>query len=125
MVRYKSESASQHFFGAYEHQTPGGDTIVLGVAGDPTIANGVLQPWTWAICRIESNNVDTCFDQPKLGFSDNKVMLSWNDYANANSCTDLPGSKFAGSEYVVTPCRCSDAPKPGAINYSISMLLGW
>lgn len=95
------DAGSHHFFAAYELRTAGGDTIRLAVADDPTIINGVLQtPWNWTIFTIATNNVDTCFDQPKLGFSDDKVTLSWNDYSNASSCSNH-NAPFAGSEYFV------------------------
>ena len=95
------DAASRHFFAVYELRTAGGDDIRLAVAADPTIVNGNLQQFPWTIFPIKGNNVDTCFDRPNLGFSDDKVMVSWNDYRNANSCNDLPASKFAGAEYVV------------------------
>jgi choice-of-anchor A domain-containing protein len=98
--RVMYDAASRHFFAAYELKTAGGDDIRLAVAEDPTVLNGNLQ-FPWTVFDIRSNNVDTCFDQPKLGFSDDKVMLSWNDYRNANSCSNLPASSFSGSEYVI------------------------
>jgi len=51
---------------------------------------------TWTIYEVRGNTSDTCFDQPKLGISSDKVMLSWNDYKSAKSCSSLPGSNFSG-----------------------------
>jgi hypothetical protein len=77
------------YFAAYELRTPGGDEIRLGVAPEPGD--------NWTIYSVSSNNVHTCFDQPKLGFSSAVVMLSWNDYAS-----DCGGTgSFSGSEYIV------------------------
>jgi hypothetical protein len=90
-VVFDEESAT--YFAAYELRSPGGDEIRLGVAPEPGD--------NWTIYSVSSNNVDTCFDQPKLGFSLVVVTLSWNDYKNAQSCGSLPGKNFNGSEYIV------------------------
>ena len=81
------------YYAAYELKTAGGDEIRLAVAEEPGDS--------WTIYEVRSNNVDTCFDQPKLGYSLGVVTLSWNDYKNAKSCSSLPGSNFTGSEYIV------------------------
>ena len=87
------DPASHTYYAAYELRTPGGDDIRLGVATDPGD--------TWTIYEVAGNTTDTCFDQPKLGFSGDKITLSWNDYKNAKSCSTLPGSNFVGVEYIV------------------------
>jgi len=102
------DAASQHFIAVYELEPNLGDTIRLEVAGDPTIINGVLQPWNWTPFDVATNQVQPsspqqpfiCFDQPKLGFSSDKVMISWNDYKTTD-CGDEPAAKFIGAEYVV------------------------
>jgi hypothetical protein len=73
-VVYDAETAT--FFAAYELKTPGGDEIRLGVAAEPGD--------NWTIYSVDSNNVGTVFDEPKLGLSAGGVMLSWNDYINGN-----------------------------------------
>jgi hypothetical protein len=82
---YDAETST--YFAAYELLTTGGDEIRLGVAAEPGD--------NWTIYSVSSNNVNICFDHPKLGFSSGVVMLSWNDFkpgCNGNS---------SGSEYIV------------------------
>ena len=87
------DPASDAYYAAWELRTSGGDDIRLGVSTDQGVH--------WAIYEVAGNTVDTCYDQPKLGFSGNTIMLSWNDYTHASSCTKTPGSSFSGVEYIV------------------------
>jgi hypothetical protein len=87
------DPSSHVYYAAFELRTSGGDDIRLGVSTDPGKQ--------WTIYEVDGNTVDTCFDQPKLGFSGDTIMLSWNDYTHASSCTKTPGSSFSGVEYIV------------------------
>lgn len=57
--------------------------VMVSQSSDPT---GSWTPYT-----IESNTNGTIYDQPKLGISDDKVVVSWNDYGGSNLA-------FTGSE---------------------------
>lgn len=66
------------------------DTIVLAVSttNDPTVSG-------WHIYNMTFGS--NCPDQPILGISDDKIVLSGNDFTN--NCS--PTSSFVGAQYVV------------------------
>jgi hypothetical protein len=37
---------------------------------------------TWQVFTVAGNTQQTLYDQPKLGYSDDKVVLSWSDYGS-------------------------------------------
>ncbi|MFI8103758.1 IPT/TIG domain-containing protein [Streptomyces sp. NPDC086023] len=88
--RVHYDAAAGRFYACYEANRSGGDEIQLAVSddGDP---NG-----TWTRYNVGSNTSNVLQDQPKLGYTNDKVTLSWNNYDN--SMTDRP---FLGVETVV------------------------
>jgi hypothetical protein len=64
------DEASQRFFSTYLVGAPGGSTAVdLAVASSPR--------GTWSVYGVHVQHL--LQDQPKLGFSSDKVVISWND----------------------------------------------
>jgi choice-of-anchor A domain-containing protein len=82
------DAPSNTFFAAYELLPSGGDDIRLAVAAEPGDQ--------WTVYDVSSNNTNLLFDQPKLGVSDDKVILSWNEYDNSKT-----PRTFNGADYIV------------------------
>jgi len=51
--------------------------VATSTSSDPT--------GTWHVFTVASNTIRTLYDQPKLGVSDDKVVLSWSSYGNGAS----------------------------------------
>ncbi|MFD7258893.1 OmpL47-type beta-barrel domain-containing protein [Streptomyces sp. NPDC059874] len=81
------------FYACYESNVAGGDEIQLAVSDDDD-PNG-----NWTRYNVGSNNTNIQHDQPKLGYSNNKVTLSWNNYDKAH--TGDPDNGFRGVVTVV------------------------
>jgi hypothetical protein len=82
------DASTNTYFAAYELNPAGGDDIRLAVAQEPGDR--------WTVYRVRANNTNLLFDQPKLGVSLNKVILSWNEYDKSVS-----PKKFTGADYIV------------------------
>ena len=67
------DPVSGRYFASYELRTAGGDTVAVAASSDST-------PWSWCYVYINTNSSGHTFDQPKLGISDDKVVVSWNEY---------------------------------------------
>lgn len=67
------DTLSSNFIVAYEMgPTSSGDDIRLAIGSNPGNV--------WTVYDVSSNNTGATFDQPKLGVSSDKIILSWNDY---------------------------------------------
>ena len=82
------DASTNTYFAVYELNPAGGDDIRLGVAAEPGDQ--------WTIYSIRSNTANLLFDQPKLGVSLNKVILSWNEYDKS-----VKPNKLRGADYIV------------------------
>ncbi|MCX5192332.1 IPT/TIG domain-containing protein [Streptomyces sp. NBC_00249] len=91
--RVHYDAAAGRFYACYESNVAGGDEIQLAVSDDDD-PNG-----TWTRYNVGSNTTNIQHDQPKLGYSNNKVTLSWNNYDKAR--TGDPDSGFRGVVTVV------------------------
>ncbi|MFD8291955.1 IPT/TIG domain-containing protein [Streptomyces lavendulae] len=91
--RVHYDAAAGRFYASYESDQAGGDEIQLAVSDDDD-PNG-----TWTRYNVGSNTANTQHDQPKLGYSNNKVTLSWNNYDRAH--TGDPDNGFRGVVTVV------------------------
>jgi len=85
------DAPSGRFFAAYECNPAGGDETDVAVSdsADPTAG--------WSIYIVKSNNANVQQDQQKLGLTNDKVSLSWNDY----DITDPSNKKFTGVETAI------------------------
>jgi hypothetical protein len=79
------DAGTNTYFAAYELVPAGGDDIRLALAAEPGDQ--------WTVYEVRTNNTGLLFDQPKLGVSDDKVILSWNEYDSKK--------KFNGADYIV------------------------
>ncbi|MFE2286257.1 OmpL47-type beta-barrel domain-containing protein [Streptomyces sp. NPDC059443] len=91
--RVHYDAAVGRFYASYESDAAGGDEIQLAVSDDND-PNG-----TWTRYNVGSNTSNIQHDQPKLGYSNNKVTLSWNNYDRAH--TGDPDFGFRGVVTVV------------------------
>jgi hypothetical protein len=66
------DAATGNFIAAYEMHPAGGDDIRLAIASNPGDS--------WTVYDVANNNTGATFDQPKLGVSSNKIIISWNNY---------------------------------------------
>src|SRR5262249_17280540 len=64
--------------------------------GRAALVEGAEPGDQWSVYDVQSNTSNLLFDQPKLGVSDDKVILSWNEYDRSKS----PPS-FNGADYIV------------------------
>jgi hypothetical protein len=78
------DPVSGRYFASYELRSAGGDTVAVAATRDNTA-------WNWCYVYVAQNTNGTLFDQPKLGFSADKVVVSWNNYTNG-------GNTFTGSQ---------------------------
>ncbi|MER6776708.1 MULTISPECIES: OmpL47-type beta-barrel domain-containing protein [unclassified Streptomyces] len=76
--RVHYDASVGRFYASYESNVAGGDEIQLAVSDDDD-PNG-----TWTRYNVGSNTSNVQHDQPKLGYSNNKVTLSWNNYNKAD-----------------------------------------
>ncbi|MFE2875223.1 OmpL47-type beta-barrel domain-containing protein [Streptomyces roseus] len=76
--RVHYDAAAGRFYASYEGDVAGGDEIQLAVSDDDD-PNG-----TWTRYNVGSNTSNVQHDQPKLGYSNDKVTLSWNNYNRAD-----------------------------------------
>lgn len=83
--RVMFDASTNTYFAAYELHPAGGDDIRLAVAAEPGDQ--------WTIYEVRTNSSNLLFDQPKLGVSDDKVILSWNEYDAKRN--------FSGADYIV------------------------
>jgi hypothetical protein len=83
-VLYDAASA-QWFASGFAHDASNNSQCYVAVSqtSDPTGA--------WFVYTIESNTLGLLYDQPKLGISSDKVVISWNDYSAA-------GTLYSGEE---------------------------
>jgi hypothetical protein len=79
------DASTNTYFAAYEMLPAGGDDIRLAVAAEPGDQ--------WSVYEVSTNSTNLLFDQPKLGVSDDKVILSWNQYDSKKN--------FKGADYIV------------------------
>jgi hypothetical protein len=91
--RVHYDTGTGRFYASYESDAAGGDEIQLAVSDDDD-PNG-----TWTRYNVGSNTSNIQHDQPKLGYSNNKVTLSWNNYDRAH--TGDPDNGFRGVVTVV------------------------
>ncbi|MCX5589140.1 OmpL47-type beta-barrel domain-containing protein [Streptomyces erythrochromogenes] len=72
--RVHYDVGSGRFFAAYEGLLTGGDEVDVAVS-DTSDPRG-----NWTVYIAGSNTTNVLQDQPKLGYSHDKVTLSWNNY---------------------------------------------
>jgi IPT/TIG domain-containing protein len=73
------DASTGRFYAAYEGLTAGGDTTKVAVSDSSDPTGG------WTTYTVAQNNSNVLQDQEKLGFSNDKVTLSWNDYDNTKN----------------------------------------
>jgi hypothetical protein len=73
------DAVSKNFIVAYEMTPSGGDDIRLGIGSNPG--------GTFAIYDVANNNTGATFDQPKLGVSSDKIIISWNNYGTQHGAS--------------------------------------
>ena len=73
------DQGSGRFLSVFELLPTGGDEIDLAISqtSDPS--------GSWSIYTVASNTSNDLFDQPKLGFSNDKVTVSWNTYDSSGT----------------------------------------
>ncbi|MFI1148202.1 IPT/TIG domain-containing protein [Streptomyces sp. NPDC020817] len=76
--RVHYDASVGRFYASYESNVAGGDEIQLAVSDDDDPVG------TWTRYNVGSNTSNVQHDQPKLGYSNNKVTLSWNNYNKAD-----------------------------------------
>ncbi|WP_327136242.1 IPT/TIG domain-containing protein (plasmid) [Streptomyces sp. NBC_01343] len=72
--RVHYDAGSGRFFASYEGLPAGGDEVDVAVS-DTSDPRG-----HWTVYIAGSNTTNVLQDQPKLGYSSDKVTLSWNNY---------------------------------------------
>ncbi|MEV7027408.1 hypothetical protein AB0O00_35425, partial [Kitasatospora sp. NPDC093558] len=77
--RVHYDAAAGRFFAAYEGLPAGGDETDVAVSdtNDPTGG--------WSVYTVASNTSNVLQDQEKLGYTNDKVTLSWNNYDNTKN----------------------------------------
>ena len=85
------DAMSNTYFATYLFLPPNAE-IVLAVATDPGD--------TWTTYTI-ATNATTLFDQPRLGISNNLVMVSWELYNFDSQCMMTRVCQFLGEQYIV------------------------
>src|SRR5438445_671725 len=73
------DAAAGRFYAAYEGLPAGGDETDLAVSDNSDPTGG------WTIYDIADNSSNVLQDQEKLGFTNDKVTLSWNNYDNTKN----------------------------------------
>jgi hypothetical protein len=77
--RVHYDAGSGRFYASYEGLPAGGDEVDVAVSDD---SNPVGD---WTVYDVGDNTSNVLQDQPKLGYSNDKVTLSWNNYDNTKS----------------------------------------
>jgi len=100
------DAPSARFFAAYECLTAGGDEtdVAVSVTSDPTGA--------WNVYIVKANTTNILQDQQKLGVTNDKVSLSWNNYDAAD-----PKRPFKGVETAIV--NKADLLAGGSISITI------
>ncbi|MFF4098639.1 IPT/TIG domain-containing protein [Streptomyces sp. NPDC001903] len=72
--RVHYDAGSGRFFASYEGLLAGGDEndVAVSDSSDPRAG--------WSVYNIGSNTTNVLQDRPKLGYSSDKVTMSWNNY---------------------------------------------
>lgn len=79
------DASTGRFYAAYEGLTAGGDTTKVAVSDSSDPTGG------WTVYTVANNSSNVLQDQEKLGFSNDKVTLSWNDYDNTKTPAAFQG----------------------------------
>jgi len=77
--RVHYDAGSGRFFAAYECLTAGGDETDVAVSDDSDPRG------QWTVYDVADNSSNVLQDQEKLGYTNDKVTLSWNNYDNTQS----------------------------------------
>jgi hypothetical protein len=77
--RVHYDAGSSRFYAAYECLTAGGDATKLAVSDDSDPEG------SWTVYDIANNSSNVLQDQEKLGYTNDKVTLSWNNYDGTKS----------------------------------------
>jgi hypothetical protein len=77
--RVHYDAGSGRFYASYEGLPAGGDEVDVAVSDDSDPSGD------WTVYDIADNSSNVLQDQPKLGYSNDKVTLSWNNYDNTKS----------------------------------------
>ncbi|MFD9413058.1 OmpL47-type beta-barrel domain-containing protein [Streptomyces sp. NPDC059989] len=83
--RVHYDAGSGRFFAAYEGLLGGGDEVDVAVS-DTSDPRG-----NWTVYIAGSNTTNVLQDQPKLGYSNDKVTLSWNNYDRTTTPREFLG----------------------------------
>ncbi|WP_405526323.1 IPT/TIG domain-containing protein [Streptomyces avidinii] len=88
--RVHYDAGSGRFFAAYEGLLTGGDEVDVAVSDSSDPRGG------WSVYIVGSNNANVQHDRPTLGYTNDKVTLTWNNF-------DLvaAGKPFLGEQTVV------------------------
>jgi IPT/TIG domain-containing protein/Big-like domain-containing protein len=73
------DAAAGRFYAAYEGLPAGGDETDVAVSDSSDPRGG------WTVYDVANNNGNVLQDQEKLGFTNDKVTLSWNNYDNTKT----------------------------------------
>ncbi|MFE5523737.1 OmpL47-type beta-barrel domain-containing protein [Streptomyces virginiae] len=84
--RVHYDAGSGRFFAAYEGLLTGGDEVDVAVS-DTSDPRG-----NWSVYIAAANTGNVQHDRPKLGYTDDKVTLTWNNY----DLTTMPNPTFLG-----------------------------
>lgn len=87
------DAPSSRFFAAYECLPAGGDETDVAVS-DTSDPRG-----SWSVYDVKDNSTKVLQDQEKLGVTNDKVSLSWNDYDATNP--DKTKQPFTGVETAI------------------------
>jgi hypothetical protein len=77
--RVDYDAGSGRFYASYEGLPAGGDEVDVAVSDDSNPSDG------WTVYDVGDNTSNVLQDQPKLGYSNDKVTLSWNNYDGTKS----------------------------------------
>jgi hypothetical protein len=77
--RVHYDAAAGRFFAAYEGLPAGGDETDVAVSDTSDPRGG------WTVYDVADNTSNVLQDQEKLGYSNDKVTLSWNNYDNTKN----------------------------------------
>ncbi|MEU3778535.1 hypothetical protein AB0F11_36105 [Streptomyces sp. NPDC032472] len=77
--RVHYDAGSGRFFASYEGILPNGDEVDVAVSDSSDPRGG------WSVYNIGSNSSNIQQDRPLLGYSNDKVTLSWNNFDNSKA----------------------------------------
>jgi hypothetical protein len=77
--RVHYDAGAGRFYAAYEGLPAGGDETDVAVSDSSDPRGG------WTVYDVADNNSNVLQDQEKLGYSNDKVTLSWNNYDNTKN----------------------------------------